>query len=823
MSLYLNSRILKFILPLVVMISYGVSIHAQKVTEKNVHVIAGDTAVVDQLTNTSPLVLVSNQPLGCPVHFENNNGNYSTKTIKITSGPNEKGVKSFTVKFTVGTNPVITNYRVYNVHFAKTIVKAKDDIVRWNGTGPLTIDVKANDEFSSPSIIKVNPIGTGSASVVNGNIVYNNTDPKNIEYVHYTLTDSVGTSDLGLVKIEIAPEDPEESTQHKFVVNYHSKKVLSLPDGFNIENDPFHGSLELLDAGNYQYTPSEYFIGQDSFLFKKGDITIAYKAHVIDPEKDPGIVKNDKYYTPKGKAITFDVFANDLATEFPIDTFSPLLTHDTFGVFTYTPPANYRGVKNFFYKINTGSNIETGKIRIEVGNLEPDREILYDYEVVSGKDFVIEYDVPISNYTFEITLDPAHGTALAYVDSTDAMACGTAYGKALISYTPDLGFQGVDTLQMKYCVDGANCITYKLIFNVYNSSNPDCNCIDDCVFEGDLNGDGRVSAEDLLVLGRYMGAEGTARDSSGETIWVGTSSDAWGITNNKGKDLKHADANGDGRLTAADAQAIYDNFGKVSGLVPRENLGIKDIPFELIAVPETVDSGEVQDIFIVLGSEAKPANGIHGISFGLNLGAIDSSSLQVEFFDNTWFTDNAPTMSMYKQISRGEVRIGLTRAEGAGIIGDEVDGVKIGGTSGYGVIGKISIIGDEVDGVRDNSEFLKKIINTNNIKIESSDGSINHLDNYSLEVTQRKNKISLNQENDKYYVYPNPANNSITILGDNIIKIEIYNSNSELVKLIKTENNRQINFNINDILSGAYILKICSNTKTEYRKLIILH
>ena len=169
--------------------------------------------------------------------------------------------------------------------------------------------------------------------------------------------------------------------------------------------------------------------------------------------------------------------------------------------------------------------------------------------------------------------------AYAFQDSTAGLSCGTAYGKALIAYTPDNGFTGGDTMEIKYCVaNNPVCVTYKLYFNVLANTNPACPCIDDCVWSGDLNGDGKVTAHDLLTLGRFLGYQGPARDTA-TTAWGANEAVDWGVQLPNGKDLKHADANGDGHLTAEDMQGILDNFNKVNSLVPTENLGYKEFPF----------------------------------------------------------------------------------------------------------------------------------------------------------------------------------------------------------------------------------------------------
>ena len=107
----------------------------------------------------------------------------------------------------------------------------------------------------------------------------------------------------------------------------------------------------------------------ESFVFgNAGGYSFTYHAVVISAVKDAGIVKNDKVYTPKSTSIAFNPLSNDLASSYPVTSHSPELTRDSAGIFHYTPPTNFEGVKNFYYKVKYGYTTETGKIAMNVGN-----------------------------------------------------------------------------------------------------------------------------------------------------------------------------------------------------------------------------------------------------------------------------------------------------------------------------------------------------------------------------------------------------------------------------------------------------------------------
>ncbi len=800
---YLFTRLLSLVLPCLFILTGSMSVYAQRTSEKYATIITGQQTQVDQIVDPNLLgepSVISQVGSDFSIYI-----NPATDEVSIAAGSTASGYRSFTIEYIIA-NPIPkSNYRIYHLTFVASTVKVNDDLVNWDGTGTLTINPLLNDEFTGPVTVSINQ-ASGSAQVVNNQIVYSNASFAGKDYVQYTLTDSIGTADQGIIKIEEEQAAPTEDQNYHFVVNYQETKNITVPAGFTLDQFPFNGEVTTLDATHFLYTPEEYFIGQDSFTFTNTDGTILdYHARIIDAERDPGFVRNDVIYTGKNTPITFDVFANDLVKTFPIVEFSPQLVHDTLGIFTYTPPTNFSGNKVFTYKVDSGVSIETGKITLAVGNFNPQSDLIYSYDIPGNQSFVMEYDVPITGYSF--TIDPAkkpkHGVAYAYQDSTSGLSCGTAYGKALIAYTPDPGFTGKDTMEVKYCVTNtAVCVTYKLNFNVQTPTSTACPCIDDCVWSGDLNGDGRVSAHDLLTLGRFLGYEGPARDSSTQA-WGANEAEDWGVQLPNGKDLKHADSNGDGRLTAEDMQGILDNFNKVSSLVPTENLGYKEFPLSLTSNYSEVEPGDTLIIYFTLGTAAFPANDIHGLSFSLNIDGdfVDSSSLRVKFYDNSWMADHSTTLQLHKQVSDGNVRLAFTRSSGKG-------------ASGNGIIGQATwIVGEEeVDGFKSENAFINRNISVENIRFEYADKNIVKLKDAILSIkqvlTSRKNDSISNND---CYLYPNPVNNILSIISkEKIIASKVWSSTGSL--LFSTSDLLTKEINTSSFPQGVYFISLVTET-----------
>lgn len=805
-----NRRLIVALFMLVIAACYSIGLNAQRISERNVNVIAGISTRIDSITHPD-LVLVKEVNLNSPdftVGIVNGTG-YGTVRINPTHA--FTGVRQATVEYIIDVNGTMTsNYRIYNINFTNSLVKVNDDVVVWDGQDTLSIDVKANDVYSySGSTLRINQ-SSGNAGISNGLITYSNPSFTGPDYIHYTLTDSLGTSDHGVIKIEQEIQAPTENVQYNFTLNYLATKAITVPANFAKIQDPFQGELlQTSGVGHFVYKPYDE-TGLDTFKFAYNGDTITYVAKILDVQKDPGLIKNDVVYVAENSTVSFDVFKNDLIQNLPIDTFSPQLIHDTLGLFSYN--AGGKGAKNFFYKATTAIGQETGKINVKIDNFVPDQEIPYVFEVLKNQSLTIEYNMPIDGYTF--TLDqnqaPQNAAVIIAYDSL-AVSCGTTYGKAIIHFMPDNNFIGSQDFVVNYCVNGSQCTPIKITVNTINEASGTCPCIDNCVYKGDLNNDGRVDKDDLLILGRYLGYSGPQRTSLGLTANIGETSPEWGATSVYDTNLKHADSNGDGYLTADDANAIYDNYGKLNKFVKKEQLSSKEYDLKITIEPAEADSGDLVTVYYSLGTNSKPVNDVFGISYGTSFDWGDSSSVVNEFYDNSWFTDNSPNLSFFKQISDGIFRHALTRTSGSGI-------------SGNGVIGQMSIIVEEADGVREeNADYSIRTIVTDEIIMEDSEGNKYSIPDASATIKINRRKKDQNLSPEKLIVYPNPYDNVFFLHfnGGNIIQdITLYNNLGNEVMNIKNINSIETQIPAENLTSGIYWLKVKTDKGVVNKKVI---
>ena len=74
-----------------------------------------------------------------------------------------------------------------------------------------------------------------------------------------------------------------------------------------------------------------------------------------------------------------------------------------------------------------------------------------------------------------------------------------------------------------------------------------------------------------------------------------------------------------------------------------------------------------------------------------------------------------------------------------------------------------------------------------------------------------------------YILYPNPTRNLVNIIGESMVKIEVFNSVGQLVKVETYENAMStIQMNMNNVETGLYMVRITNvNDQVIVKRLIV--
>lgn len=799
--------------------------------EKHIFLVKGTTytdTILSRFSPTNALVdncnMIANTSLG--------QQRYKVTINPPSANPNYVGKAKAIIQYTDGIPPK-PRYLTYHITYVNSSIRTSPDFVTVPANDEVFVLPLQNDMSSGPGL-KLNGIAhvqSGSATIHQDSVFFSLEEDANSGFVLYSVSDSQGATANGMIYFMKRDDSPEQLDTLRYTLLNTKNQYIFLPtDEFFPDVLPVKGLLTQSHPMVYNYVPIKGTSGTDTFTFtdSQGNSRVVI-IQLINKSQNTSTARNDNFYTPKNTTIIFDVFANDLSANFPISSFSPGLIHDTLGVFSYTPPTGFSGIKNFTYTVNYGYYKATAKISVAIGNYEPQIEYDYSFNTLKNNSVAISYDVPIDSYTINVLNNPQFGSIESFNDNGSISEdCNLIQSKSILLYTPDLNYYGSDSFDVEYCVVNNPCVVYKIYINIYDAQ-PDslCHCKgQDCVWSGDMNGDGRVSVSDLISLGRFIGLSGVQRNDINYPFRSGQQADDWNYTQPNGINIKHIDANGDGLLSVEDTTAISDYYASIHNFVPNEVLAIKDYPFEIIPNTTELDSGDLLVLDIVIGSNSNPVLDVFGLAFGLSFSPsmIDSASLSGHFYQDGWFANGGPSLQMIKQPKEGFIHAGFTKT--SGIVEDEADGFKPIGTSGNGKIGQIKfIVEDEADGFRAKDDFIIRRIYVNNITLEDAEGEQFLLPESYLDVKINLNKKTPVPSEEKLLIFPNPARDALSIHfnGRNTIQaLKLFDSMGNLIDSRNDINAQSNTLNTETLPTGIYVLRLVTTEGVISKKIQIV-
>lgn len=724
------------------------------------------------------------------------------------------------------------HYIEYHITFQASIITTQDDYKTFSSNNPVDVQPLSND-LSTASGLHLSGIAFvqgGTATFTNDTLTFTPEADIDQGYVLYSVKDDEGTSMNGVVYFLRDGVVFEATDTISYTIKNTQTQKLVLPTvGFSLQQQGLLGHVDSLYGRVFEYTPQFPDFGSDTLVFTHADgYSYTFLMNILSLESNTSSVRNDVVFTPKNTSVSFDVFANDLADHFSIANYSPELVRDTLGVFTYTPPLNFSGVKDFTYTVRYANNhLYTGDIKIFIGNYNPNNSLDYEFSTAKNKSLVVNYDVPIEDYNFEILNNPLFGTVEIFENENVQEDCNEFWSKSTLIYTPDNNYFGQDSFDVEYCVVNSGCLVYKVYINVLDH-NQDTLCLcqgPGCVWEGDFNGDGYVSVRDILALGRYLGLSGPDRVDTAWPMRSGHDSDDWLYTQSNGYNIKHVDANGDGLISIDDAEAIDDNYGVHHRFVPTDVLGSKDLEFDLQGQVEDYEPGDLAVIDIVLGTDQNPVEDLFGLVFGLNINpsVMDSASLEVSFDKSSWLTQGDGSLQMYKQPLYGQVEAALSKV--SSIVVDELEGFKPNGSSGNGIIGQlVFIVVDELEGFKSSSTYHTSRIYTNGIEIEDVEGWRYKLPDTFIDLKINKTTSQPEPTEDKLILYPNPAQNDVLLHfngRNSILDYTVFDAMGQMVISRKNINAQSERINISAFSEGIYVVQVTTTKGTINKKLYV--
>ena len=78
-------------------------------------------------------------------------------------------------------------------------------------------------------------------------------------------------------------------------------------------------------------------------------------------------------------------------------------------------------------------------------------------------------------------------------------------------------------------------------------------------------------------------------------------------------------------------------------------------------------------------------------------------------------------------------------------------------------------------------------------------------------ISTHEGNVSVDEmAKETYHIYPNPVNDLLTIVGNNIKQVDVYNTMGQLLKSVVCEDS-MVNINVEDLQNGMYIVNVIDN------------
>lgn len=696
------------------------------------------------------------------------NGNPATIQLKYQPDAGFTGVDTVTVELIYTGNYPFQVYQAYRVSVFPSLLNPRSDFAVTTTGTPVSIDVLANDSGSNGplSLSALTLTNHGSANIAGNNVIFT-PDPgyTGIAHLSYTVCDALLNCKSAPVTIGV--NNNMAPTSDTMQVATAKNTPLNMPltyNGYSLFQGPTNGSVTIQNGQSFRYTPNLNFTGSDQFVLSNGPTVFkTVNISVLNTPTQNTMAMDDYVFTPKNTPITFNVRDNDIGNLSVKSWVTPSNLAGTIspatpnGTVTFTPNNNFSGVATFYYKIGNMfvSDLEMAAVNVVVGNLPPSAAT-FDLTTPKNTPMVINYQIPFIGFDFAIADAPDHGAFQFYPGySTQTINGQTVSGNNLLIYTPQTGFVGTDQMEINYCVtSNGQCQLVKITTNVVDvvsTSGP--YCVDDCVWAGDINYDGKVNNKDLLPLGYFMGMDGEIRNNA-SLEWYGQYADNW---NNPytgcPTDLKHADTDGNGLITAEDTLALMVFYGQTHNLTPVIPPTSKALPFFFNVLTPNPGIGDLVQVEVSLGNSSLPLTNLYGFTLDVSLSSqIQDSLFQMRYFANTWLNMNAPYLCMSKRPAQGRVESAFTRINGTSV-------------SGYGLIGQFDfVIIDIVEGAKP-SDQAYAVLSIDSPTMMWADGSNTTGETLTLKIPidMARNSAPVSVSNQDFLIYPSPVSDLLNI------------------------------------------------------------
>jgi outer membrane protein OmpA-like peptidoglycan-associated protein len=390
------------------------------------------------------------------------NGTVSIVNGEIVYTPNAgfTGTDTFTYTVSDGNGHETTASVTVTVVAPNSAPAAVDDTASTNVGQPVTINVLGNDtdpDGDTLSIISTTSPANGTASIVNGEIVYTpNAGFTGTDTFTYTITDGNGYEVTANVTVTVNAVNAAPTAVDDAVITGKNSPVDidvvandTDPDGDTLRvisfNPPAHGSV--VDNGVLTYTPDTGYVGVDTFTYVitdgNGHEDTATVTITINDPNAPPTPQDDSATTIDGQPVTIAVLGNDTDPDGDTLTIESVsnpangTASIVNGEIVYTPNAGFVGTDTFDYIVNDGNGHSVAAsvtVTVSAGNVAP---------TAQNDQSTTNQDTPVTIAVLTNDTDP-DGDTLTITATTNPVNGNVSIVNGEIVYTPNAGFVGKD-------------------------------------------------------------------------------------------------------------------------------------------------------------------------------------------------------------------------------------------------------------------------------------------------------------------------------------------------------------------------------------------
>jgi hypothetical protein len=340
----------------------------------------------------------------------------------------------------------------------------------------------------------------------------------------------------------------------------------------------------------------------------------------------------------------------------------------------------------------------------------------------------------------------------------------------------------------------------------------------DCVWPGDANKDGFVNYKDLLEIGVGYNVKGLKRVNA-TNIWQPSMVENWYENTASGINYKHLDCNGDGQINALDTLVIYENYGKSHPSDFKNPVSASDYKLYFTFLKDTFYAGEKAEAELHLGDENSTVNNVYGLAY------------QYAFSGNKMVTGSNNFTPLCDVLCQNNTMILQSMHSNSATNTGDVTQVKTNQQNVDAANGKLAdfsfTLEDSTHNYSPNGEWIYISIKESKlIDAKGKEYSLTAVNDSALVLRKKAVHIGikdLQSISEQIHIYPNPANNLLTIENPKhfLSKVYIVNPLGQQVKTFTIPQQNKITLNITDLPEGFYFIHIYSGEKMLTEKLII--